>query len=123
ATIDELRKIRLKKLKAIEKAGFSAYPEKTRRTHKIEETLKNFSKISKTKKEVILVGRIKSQRKHGRATFLHIEDGTGKIQAFFREDRLGERGYKFFLDNFDIGDFVELRGDKIKRISDTKCVW
>jgi len=110
ATIDELRKIRLKKLRAIEKTGFPAYPEKTKRTHKIEETLKDFSKISKTKKEVILVGRIKSQRKHGRATFLHIEDGTGKIQAFFREDRLGERGYKFFLDDFDIGDFIELRG-------------
>ena len=108
--IDELRKIRLKKLEAIKKAGLLAYPEKTKRTHKIEEALKDFNVISRLKKEIILVGRIRSLREHGRATFLHIEDGSAKIQAYFREDRLGERGYKFFLDNFDIGDFIEIRG-------------
>ena len=110
ATIDELRKIRIKKLEAIRKAGILAYPEKTKKTHKIEEALKDFNKISRLKKEIILVGRIRSLREHGRATFLNIEDGTGKIQAYFREDRIGESGYKFFLDNFDIGDFIEVRG-------------
>lgn len=113
-TLDELRKIRLKKLGAIQKAGFLAYPEKTKRTHKIAEALESFSKISKAKKEVILVGRIRSLREHGKATFLHIDDGSGKIQAFFREDRLGEKAYKFFLENFDIGDFIEVRGILIK---------
>ena len=110
ATIDELKKNRLKKLGAIQKAGFLVYPGKTRRTHKIREVLEGFSKISKAKKEVILVGRIRSLREHGKATFLHIDDGSGKIQAFFREDRLGEKAYKFFLENFDIGDFIEVRG-------------
>lgn len=41
---------------------------------------------------------------------MDIEDGTGKLQAFLRKDRVGEKGYKFFLDNFDIGDFIEIRG-------------
>ena len=44
ATIDELRKIRLKKLEAIEKAGFLAYPIQTKRTHKIYEVLEDFNK-------------------------------------------------------------------------------
>ena len=110
ATIDELKKIRLKKLEAVRKAGILAYPEKTKRTHKISQALEDFSSLVRLKKEIILVGRIRSLREHGRATFLHIEDGTGKIQAYFREDRIGERGYKFFLDNFDIGDFIEVRG-------------
>ncbi len=114
ATIDELKKNRIKKLEAIQKAGFLAYPGRTKRTHKISEIINSFSKISKTKKEVILVGRIRSLRGHGRVTFLHIDDGSGKIQALFREDRLGEKGYKFFLDNFDIGDFIEVRGILIK---------
>jgi len=113
-TIDEIRKNRIKKLEAIRKTGFLVHPGKTRRSHKIIEVLENFSKISKAKKEVILVGRIRTLREHGRATFLHIDDGSGKIQAFFREDRLGEKGYKFFLDNFDIGDFIEVRGILIK---------
>ena len=110
AIINELRKIRLRKLEAIRKAGLLAYPGKARRTHKIEGALKDFSNLARAKKEIVLVGRIRSLREHGRATFLHIEDGTGKIQAYFREDRIGERGYKFFLDNFDIGDFIEVRG-------------
>lgn len=122
ATIDELRKIRLKKLEAIKKAGILAYPEKTKRTHKVEEALKDFTNLEKIKREIILVGRIKSLRVHGGATFLHIEDGTGKIQAFFKKDRLGESGYNFFLDNFDIGDFIEVRGILFKTKKGEKTI-
>jgi len=108
--IEELRKIRLKKLEAIEKAGFSGYPAAVKRTHQINEASKDFSKLSRTKKEIILAGRIKSLREHGGSAFSHIEDGSGAIQAYFKKDRIGERGYKFFLENFDIGDFIEVRG-------------
>lgn len=111
---EKLRKIRLKKLKAIKRAGFSAFPPRTKRTHKIAEALKDFSSLSRKKKEIVLAGRIKLLRVHGGATFLHLEDGTGKIQAFLKKDRLGEKGYRFFLDNFDIGDFIEIRGILLK---------
>lgn len=110
ATIDEIKKTRIAKLEAIENAGISAYPIKSKRTHTISEALGDFNKISKTKREVILAGRIKSQRGHGGSAFLDIEDGTAKIQAFFRKDRLGEKSYKFLLANFDVGDFIEIRG-------------
>ncbi|PIX88529.1 MAG: lysine--tRNA ligase, partial [Candidatus Nealsonbacteria bacterium CG_4_10_14_3_um_filter_36_16] len=122
ATIDDLRKIRLKKLEAIRKAGILAYPGKTKRTHEIEEALKDFSNLARLKKEVILVGRIKSLREHGGSTFLDIEDGNEKIQAFLRKDRIGERGYKFFLDNFDIGDFIEVRGILFKTKKGEKTI-
>ena len=110
ATIDEIRKTRLQKLEAIKRAGFLPYPEKTKRTNTIAEAILNFNSLTKSKKEVVLVGRIKSQRGHGGSAFLDIEDGSGKVQAFLRKDRIGEKGYEFFLDNLDIGDFVELRG-------------
>ncbi len=130
ATIDELRKIRLKKLEAIKKAGILAYPERTKRTHKIEQSLKDFQSLSRMKKEIVLVGRIRSLREHGGSTFLHIEDGSDKIQSYFRKDRIGERAYQFFLDNFDIGDFIELkgilfktkRGEKTLEVADFKML-
>ena len=117
-TIDELRKTRIEKLKKLEAAGVLAYPAKTKRTHTIAEALENFSKLSKGKKSIILTGRIMAQRGHGGATFLDIQDGsaslttggTQKIQAIIKEDKLGEKGYKFFLDVFDIGDFIEIKG-------------
>jgi lysyl-tRNA synthetase class 2 len=110
ATIDEIRKARLKKLEAIKKALINPYPEKIKRTHQIADVLKDFNTLSSSKKEAVLVGRIRSQRVHGGSVFLDIEDGTGKIQVFLRKDRIGERGFEFFLDNFDIGDFIEVRG-------------
>jgi lysyl-tRNA synthetase class 2 len=122
ATIDELKKIRLKKLEAIEKAGLLAYPIRTKRTHRISEALKDFAKLSKSKKEIILAGRIRSLRIHGGATFFHIEDGTEKIQGFLREDRVGEKAYELFVNNFDIGDFVELRGILFKTKKGEKTI-
>jgi len=110
ATIDEIRKNRLKKLEAIKKAGMNPYPSRTNRTHEISEALLNFKKLAKAKKKIVLAGRIRLMRVHGRSCFLHIADGTGRIQAYFKSDVLGEKKYKFFLDNFDIGDFIEISG-------------
>ena len=114
ATIDEIRKNRIKKLKAIEVAGFLAYPGQTKRTHNCREALKDFNKLIRAKKEIILAGRIMSLRQHGGLVFSNIKDGTGQVQILFKKDRLGEKGYQFFLDNFDIGDFIETRGNLFK---------
>ncbi|XOA43165.1 MAG: lysine--tRNA ligase [Candidatus Nealsonbacteria bacterium] len=118
----EIRKNRIKKIKAIKSAGFLAYPLKTKRTQTIKETLGNFTKFFREKKEIVLAGRIRLLRIHGGATFLHLEDGTGKIQAFFKRDRLGEKGYRFFLNNFDIGDFIEVKGTLFKTKKGEKTI-
>lgn len=122
ATIDELRKIRIKKLEAIKKAGFNSYPQTTKRTHKIGEVLEQFDDLERTKKEIILAGRIRNLRVHGKATFFDLEDDAGKIQSFLRENRLGDKQYKFFLENFDIGDFVEVRGVLLKTKTGEKTI-
>jgi len=118
ATIDEIRKERLKKLKRIQKSGDLAYPAQSKRTHTVAEAIADFAKLSKAEKEIILVGRIRAIRGHGGSTFINIEDGstslttggTGSFQAYLKKDRVGERSYDFFLDSFDVGDFVQLRG-------------
>ncbi len=114
ATIDELKKVRLEKLKSLQDSGFLAYPATTKRTHSIAEALENFSKLAKSEKEIVLAGRIMALRGHGGATFLDANDGSGKLQGLIKEDKLGEKGYKFFIDHFDIGDFVEIKGILIK---------
>jgi len=110
STVDEIRKSRIKKLKAIVDAGFLAYPGRTKRSCALKNALDNFEDLSRQKKELFLTGRIVSLRQHGGIVFSHIEDGSGKIQICFKKDGLGERGYDFFLRNFDIGDFIEARG-------------
>lgn len=110
ATIDEIKKSRLAKLKAIENAGLLAYPGEVKRTHTSKEALDDFSKLAKSQKEIFLTGRIMSLRQHGGLIFCHIEDGEGKIQIMVKKDGVGEKSFQFFLDNFDIGDFIQAKG-------------
>jgi lysyl-tRNA synthetase class 2 len=110
ATIDEIRKNRLKKLKSIENAGLLAYPVESKRTHTCQEAIDGFAKLLKAKKEIVLAGRVMSLRQHGGLIFCNIKDGSAQIQIMLRKDLLGEKGFQFFLDYFDIGDFVEIKG-------------
>ena len=108
--IEELMKERKRKLELIKKAGFLAYPSENKRTHEVGQAVEQFDKISENQTEIVLSGRIMAIRTHGKAAFVDFQDGTGKIQAHLREDKLGEKGYKFFSKVFDIGDFIEIKG-------------
>jgi lysyl-tRNA synthetase class 2 len=48
-------------------------------------------------------------RAHGKTTFAHIADETGRMQLYFRRDRLGDDRYSL-LDLFDIGDVIGVAG-------------
>lgn len=109
-TIEELRQSRLKKLENIKKHLINPYPLFVKRTHLISQVISEFTKLARQKKEISLVGRIRSLRIHGKLAFFHIEDGSGKIQIAISQSIVGEKAYQFFLDNLEIGDFVEVRG-------------
>jgi len=108
--LKEIRKNRIKKLEQLRKAGKNPYPIKVKRSSSISEVLQNFESLLSGKKKITLTGRIMSIREHGGSTFLHFEDSTGRFQAYCKRDKLGEKEYQFFLENFDIGDFIEIRG-------------
>ncbi len=104
--LESLQKERLKKLKNIQSLGINPYPSKTVRKETIAVARKMMGK------KVFVVGRIRSLRPHGKIAFLDIEDATGKIQLFFREDLLKD---KFeILPNLDLGDFIQVSGEIIK---------
>ena len=46
----------------------------------------------------------------GKSTFAHIQDGSGRIQVYFKQDDLGEEAYEAFRHDFDLGDFVGVKG-------------
>jgi len=135
STIDEIRKVRLEKLRKIERAGLNPYPAVSKRTHTIEQALTGFAKLKKSKKEIILAGRIMAQRGHGALLFLNIQDGSrlrssgasawqaaNNIQVILRQDKIGESGFKFFTETMDIGDFVEIKGALIESKTKEKTI-
>lgn len=114
-TLEELRQTRLKKLENIRAGNKNPYPAQVRSDYKIREAIDKFWLWRLTKKEFYLAGRIKTQRVHGKASFFDIEDGSGKIQCFLSPADLTDRkSYDEFLADYDIGDFVQVKGSVFK---------
>ena len=59
--------------------------------------------------QVSIAGRIMQKRVMGKASFIHIQDKQGRIQAYITRDELGEDEYKKFK-KMDIGDIVGVKG-------------
>jgi lysyl-tRNA synthetase, class II len=107
---EEIRQNRIKKIELLKNIGIHSYPGKTKRSHTVSEALDSFESLFKNEEEIILAGRVRSFREHGKLTFFTIEDGTGEIQGLISEEQIGEDAYNLFLQVTDVGDFVEIRG-------------
>jgi lysyl-tRNA synthetase, class II len=108
--LDEILAVRKEKLEKLKKAGIDPYPSKSWRTHSVAEAVENFEELAADKKFMVLAGRIMALREHGGSTFLNIDDGTGSIQVYFKQDVIGDHDYTFFLETADIGDYLEVSG-------------
>ncbi len=110
--LDEIKKTKLQKLENLRAAGMEAYPEKTKRSATNQEAQDGFSKLRG--KKLNLAGRIRSFRPMGGSTFAHLEDESGKIQIFLNQKKIGKEKYKLFVENIEIGDFIEAQGKLFK---------
>ena len=64
-------------------------------------------------KSVKIAGRLMSKRVMGKASFCHVQDLKGRIQAYVARDSVGEDEYKAFK-KLDIGDIVGVTGEVFK---------
>ncbi|MGH2460959.1 MAG: OB-fold nucleic acid binding domain-containing protein [Chloroflexota bacterium] len=110
--IDDLVRQRLRKLEALRARGIEPYPTTFRRTVVNGEAVADYDRLAG--QEVSVAGRIVSRRIMGRASFSHIQDGTGRVQLFLKEDVLGPEEYSAFRDLYDLGDFVGATGTLMK---------
>ncbi|HXD22229.1 MAG TPA: lysine--tRNA ligase [Gemmatimonadaceae bacterium] len=58
---------------------------------------------------VTVAGRLVAWRAHGKTTFAHLADPSGRIQLYFKKDQIGDAPYAQ-LDLYDLGDFVGVSG-------------
>jgi lysyl-tRNA synthetase, class II len=113
--LSELEQVRLSKLARLLEAGEEGYPHRVQRTHTTQEAIRQFEESEESEAvEAVLVGRIRSLRKMGKICFCHIEDGSGKVQLFFRTNDLGEDRFKLFKEIFDLGDFIQAEGEMFR---------
>lgn len=112
--LNELLVIRRNKLDELRGLGVDPFGSKYVRTHSTKEILTAYQ--DKTKEEldaehheVSIAGRIMQKRGMGKASFAHLQDITGKIQIYVREDALDASKYQAF-DLLDLGDIVGVQG-------------
>lgn len=111
--------------------GKIPYADRFERTHTAAEALKKGDKDTlrevpdivaslnvkggqlKDDKLIKLCGRLMTFREHGKLTFAHLQDFTGKIQICFMHDFIGDEHYKF-LKKIDVADFIGVSGELFK---------
>lgn len=59
---------------------------------------------------VTVAGRIMLRRVMGRASFITLQDRSGRIQCYLRSDDIGDAAYADFRELYDIGDIVGIAG-------------
>ncbi len=104
---EQQRRERLERLRQTKQ---DPYPARVKRDLSIQEFLKDFENLITSQKEISLVGRLRSLRKHGGLTFLTLDDGSGAVQIVCTKDVLGEQAYATFGETVDVADFLEVTG-------------
>jgi lysyl-tRNA synthetase class 2 len=99
---------RREKLEALEAAGIAPYAYTFDRQHSAADAHSLIGNANEGP-AVTLAGRLVAWRAHGKTTFAHLADSTGKIQLYFKKDQLGEKMYAV-LDHFDLGDIIGVHG-------------
>ena len=105
-----VQRARREKLDALEARGISPFAYAFDRTHRAADAVSRQPEgVSDEGETVSVAGRIVAWRAHGKTTFAHIADDSGRIQLYFKKDLLGENAYGV-LDLFDIGDVIGVSG-------------
>ncbi len=105
---NELKQIRINKLKALQEAGNDPFEiTKATQTHFAQQIADNFDELEE--KDVSICGRIMTWRDMGKANFIDVRDRTGRIQVYVRMNDTGEEEFKEFK-KWDLGDIVQVDG-------------
>jgi lysyl-tRNA synthetase, class II len=100
---------RREKRAELERLGILAYAYRFERTHTAAAALAEYQDdMGDAGPRVRIAGRINRLGSHGKTSFAHIEDPSGRIQVYFRQDTLGEHYHLVGL--LDLDDHVGVEG-------------
>lgn len=112
ASIEELRDIRIKKIKLLTEAGMNSYPASVLCDYSINEIKNKFKELIKPSEEnyISTVGRVMIVRGQGSILFVVLQSGSDRFQAVLKKDELKEELFDLFVSTVDNGDFIGVKG-------------
>ena len=108
-SLNQIIKHRFEKLNKIKDAGINPFPYSYTSTHKIVNILAEQENLLNS--HVSISGRIVSFRKMGKASFIHIQEESSKLQLYAKSDILPDTIYDNIVRNLDLGDIIGISGD------------
>jgi lysyl-tRNA synthetase class 2 len=102
---------RREKLKELVERGVAPFAYRFERTASAKEAVGAY-RSDDDAATYALAGRLVALRPHGKTTFAHLEDASGKIQLYFKGDELGDQ--YGVLELVDLGDHVGVEGRLMK---------
>ena len=103
---------RREKLEEIRQLGVDPYAYKYSPTHTTQEIREQFAEVGDHPDEtqsVRVAGRIMTKRDHGKSGFAHLQDGSGRLQIYVRQNAIGEEAYQVYR-KLDVGDVIGADG-------------
>lgn len=103
-------------LNKIREMGIDPYPAAL---YPVTDYAKDIKDKFEENKEVCIAGRMMSQRVMGKASFIELQDSSGRIQVYFNRDEMcpGEDKTLYnevFKKLLDLGDFIGVKGNVFK---------
>lgn len=108
---EDVYAVRQQKLKALRETGFY-FPNEHRPTHFAKDVLAQYNELEGPQLAaqsiaVCMAGRIVLKRLMGKASFIHIQDSTGRMQVYVRQNEVDN--YEHFKE-WDLGDIIGVEG-------------
>lgn len=108
-----LRAEKRKKLHALKEKGINPFPYRFERTHAIEVIRTQFegqlNPGEKSELKTRIAGRVMTVRVMGKASFFNIQDQSGSLQIYLRNEEMSPEALQAFQ-LLDIGDIVGIEG-------------
>ncbi|TAN61341.1 lysine--tRNA ligase [bacterium] len=105
---------RLGKLAELKSLGVEPYPNGFKPDHTCADVQKKFGEATKealtaTPERVSIAGRVMALRDFGKASFIHVQDRSGRLQAYVKKDVLSTDDFAVF-GKCDVGDIIGICG-------------
>ncbi len=116
-TVESIIALKTAKVRELKARGLDPFPHRFDRKNPVSDILAAAAALAAEQhsgKELTVAGRVVTLRLMGKAAFFHLQDGSGRAQAYVRKDTLGEEAFEFFKNDVQVGDFVGIQGEAFK---------
>jgi len=103
---------RIKKVEQMRQQGIEPWPSNIEITDNSQKIVNDYQENDT--KEYKLAGRIMTLRGHGKTMFANLQDNSGKIQLYFKQDLLGDKLFEQLNNFIDLGDIIWVQGTLFK---------